>query len=538
MAVNSYAEIFTTLIGWHMYNVIWDVLASTGIVFAPFLAMVVSHWRTAIVDGEEAGGASAGLRALEIDVYVGLFVLMIAGMPTSLTALNRNGVFYTPPATTASPSPTTATGASPGSTFGITLGSTPPVVNVPVWWYSVMALSSGLTTAIISGAGLTLDDVRKVTEAAKHASIDSPQLRYELQRFYNECYIPARTRFLDAPASPAANAAITSYGVDDPEWIGSHAFRDDPDLYGALYADAEVPGWAVDAVRDRDRIGHPVPPTWGRPTCKEWWEGSASGQGLQTRVVDAAATTSDLDELVATFGESLSPERRADMVTQTLLDKTKLSVTSHAYVPAHSNMMKDALSSSAVAIAGFITTFFTWLATAVLKPSLPFIQALLLMGIYMLMPFVMVFSSYSLLTLIHGGIAIFTIKMWSVLWFVTDFLDDKLALAIYPDAHSALSALTSFFRIGDPTKAMLLNLVVMAMYLALPALWSGLMAMVGIRIGSAVTAPFGHAVEPSRAAGREAGGLAGRAVGIAGQGLARGARAIRSSIESARRGGR
>ena len=80
------------------------------------------------------------------------------------------------------------------------------------------------------------------------------------------------------------------------------------------------------------------------------------------------------------------------------------------------------------ATGGLETMLFTWLATAVLKPSLPFIQALLLMGIYMLMPFVMVFSSYSLLTLIHGGIAIFTIKMWSVLWFVTDFLDDKLAL--------------------------------------------------------------------------------------------------------------
>lgn len=528
MGVNSYAEIFTTLIGWHMYNVIWDVLASTGIVFVPFVAMIVSHWRTAFIDGEEAGGASAGLRALELDVYIGLFVLMLAGVPTSLTALNRSAVFYAPPATTANPSPTTATGASPQSTFGMTLSGTPPVVNVPVWWYSVMAVSSGVTTAIVSGAGLSLDDVRRVTDAAKHASVDSPQLRHELQRFYNECYIPARTRFLGAPASPAANAAITTYGVDDPEWIGSHVFRDDPDLYGALYADREVPGWAVDPTRDADRVGHPVPPTWGRPTCKEWWEGSASGQGLRTRLVGAAASTSDLDALVTTFGASLSAERRADLVAQTLLDKTKLAVTSEPYVPANSGAFKEAVSSTAAAIAGFITTIFTWLATAVLKPSLPFIQALLLMGIYMLMPFVMVFSSYSLLTLIYGAIAIFTIKMWSVLWFVTDFLDDKLALAIYPDANSALSALSSFFRIGDPTKAMLLNLVVMAMYLALPALWSGLMAMVGIRVGSALATPMEKAATPTTRAGDRAGSLVGSAASLAGRGLNRAGQAIRS----------
>src|SRR5947199_195447 len=81
------------------------------------------------------------------------------------------------------------------------LGGTPSAVKVPVWWYAVMAISSGVNTAIVSGAGLSLDDLRRVTEASKRASIDDPQVRYEALRFYNECYIPARTKFLGAPAS-------------------------------------------------------------------------------------------------------------------------------------------------------------------------------------------------------------------------------------------------------------------------------------------------------------------------------------------------
>ena len=536
MGVNSYAEIFTTLIGWHLYNVIWDVLASTGLVFVPFLVMVVSNWRTAFVDGAAGGGVTAGLRALEIDIYLGLFVVMLAGVPSNLTSLNRAGVFYTPPATTANPTPTTATGANPGSTFGMTLGNTPPAVDVPVWWYSVMAISSGVTTAIISGAGLTLDDVRKVAEASKHASIDSPHLRYELQRFYNECYIPARTKFLEAPPSAATNSLLQAHGADDPEWMGSHVLREDPDLYGALQADREVPGWAVDPLHDRDRIGAPLPPTWGRPTCKAWWEGGANGTGLHTRIVDAAAATSKLDELVNVFGVQLSAERRADLVAQTLLDKTRLAVTSQSYVPSNTTAIGEAVSSTAAMVAGFVTTFFTWLATAVLKPSLPFIQALLLMGVYMLMPFVVVFSNYNLMVMIHGALAIFTIKMWSVLWFVTDFLDDKLALAVYPDADSALSALTSFFTIGDPTKAMLLNLVVMSMYLALPALWSGLMAVVGIRVGSALASPVEKAVGPATDTGDRAGRLAGSAASLAGRGLGRAGRALQSWRNSSGRG--
>ena len=109
MGVNSYAEIFTTLIGWHLYGVIWDVLAATGIVFLPFLWILIDNWRNAFVDGEEGGGASAGLRALEVELYIGLFVMLIACVPNGITTLNRADVFYAPPATTANPSPVTAT---------------------------------------------------------------------------------------------------------------------------------------------------------------------------------------------------------------------------------------------------------------------------------------------------------------------------------------------------------------------------------------------------------------------------------------------
>jgi len=530
MGVNSYAEIFTTLIGWHLYGVIWDVLASTGIVYLPFLWIIIENWKTAFIDGEESGGAAAGLRAIEVELYIGLFVMLIACVPNGITTLNRADVFYSPPATTAHPAPVTATGASPESTFGTTLGGTPPAVKVPAWWYTVMAISSGVTTAIISGAGLSLDDLRKVTEASRRASIDDPRLRYEAQRFYNECYVPARTKFLTSPLSTTAEAAITRYGADDPEWIGSHAFRDDPDLYPVMHAEREVPGWPVDPVRDRDQATAPIPPDWGRPTCKEWWEGGAV-RGLQANIIAAVDKVSGLSSLVKTFGASLSAEQRADIITRTVLDKTRLTVIPNAYVPANDGVIKDTFSSTTVMIAGFFTTFFTWLATSVLKPALPFIQCLLLLGIYMLLPFVMVMGKYGVSSMMTGAIAIFTIKMWSVLWFVTDFLDDKLALAIYPDASSALAALTSFYKIGDPTKAMLLNLVVMSLYLALPALWSGLMAMVGVRASDLLTHAGTEAVTPIKNAGHNAGTIAGKATAWGARGLARGSRAIRARMD-------
>jgi hypothetical protein len=146
------------------------------------------------------------------------------------------------------------------------------------------------------------------------------------------------------------------------------------------------------------------------------------------------------------------------------------------------------------------------------------------------MPFVLVMGKYSLSAMMTGAIAIFTIKMWSVLWFVADFLDDKLALAIYPDASSALAALTSFYKIGDATKAMLLNLIVMSLYIALPTLWSGLMAMVGVQVGASLSYAASDAMVPIKHAGHNAGSITGRAIAWTGRGLARGASALRARM--------
>lgn len=533
MGVDSYAEIFTLTLGWHFYNVIWDVLAATGIVYLPFLGILIEHWKDAYVAGDEGNGAAVAVRALEIDIGLALTVLMLACVPTNLTALNRAAVFYAPPATTAEPSPTTATGAAPRSTFGASLNGTPASVNLPVWWYSVLALSSGINHAIIAGAGIRLDDIRKVAEQAKHATIANPHVRHEARRFYNECFVPARSRYFGAPTSAAAAAAIAVYGPDDPDWMGSHAYRDDPRLYAVMYSETEVPGWAFDPARDREFAGAAVVPEWGRPTCKQWWEDAAIG--LRRKLLDQAQATSKLLPLVDTFGAGLTEERRADLVVQTLIDKTRLLVTAQQYAPVNGSLLGDAAKSGITTIGATVTGFFTWLSLAVIKPSLPFVQAIILMGICLFLAPIMVIARYSLSAMVLGAIAIFTVKFWSVMWFITDFLDDRLILAMYPDADSALSALGSLFTHGDYAKAMLLNLVVVSLYMGLPVLWTGLMAMIGVQVGSAIRNAQIETMRGVHSAAATSGTVAKYIGGGLKGGVARGARGIGSGIRSRRK---
>lgn len=526
-SVDSYLEIFTLILGWQLYDVIWDVLAATGIVFLPFLGILIDHWTNGFVDGEEGNGAARTVRAMEVDIYLALTVVMLACVPTGLTAVNSANVTYTPPASTINPSPTTATGAAPGSTFGSTFGATTPgSAKLPVWWYSVLALSAGIDEAIISGSGLTVQNLAAIRQAAQQASIENPQLRSQVTRFYNECFVPARTAFMqENPLSASAASAISTYGLSDPDWIGSHAFQNDPSLYPVMFATSAVAGWPFNPATQPNLAGGTVVPTTGTPSCLQWW--SDPTLGLEAQLVAAAGSTSNLPSLVSTFGSTLSTAQQQDIIAKSLVDNSGLftSASANALTPTSSNPLSSILQGSATSIATGISTFFTWLAMSVVKPALPFVQALILMGIAIFLPFVMILSRYSLSAMILGALAIFSVKFWSVIWFVVQFLEDNLITSVFPGSQSLLTALASLFTFNNTQKGAILGLTIMGMYLGFPALWSGLMTMIGIRAGAAVSGAKAHALEHAQGSGTMAAGL-GRTMGRAGVGaLGRGARA-------------
>ena len=139
------------MFGWSFYRTIWDVLSSTGLIFLPLLGLLIDLWRDAHAESDDCDRAGKAVRTFEVELYLALFVIVLAGQPTGLTALSHVSLSYTPPATLAEPTPATATGAAPASTFGAAFAGTPATVEVPIWWYAMMALSSGFNRAVIAG---------------------------------------------------------------------------------------------------------------------------------------------------------------------------------------------------------------------------------------------------------------------------------------------------------------------------------------------------------------------------------------------------
>jgi hypothetical protein len=165
------------------------------------------------------------------------------------------------------------------------------------------------------------------------------------------------------------------------------------------------------------------------------------------------------------------------------------------------NLVKGGLAAGGVLTA---SALFSVTMTAVLQ-ALPMVQALLLLGIYALLPLVVVLSRYSLAMMVIGAMAIFTVKFWSVLWYLAMWVDQNLIQSMYPDVNLFLQI---FANPGEhDTKRMLLNMITTSLYLGLPLLWSGMMAWAGVRVGQSIDLATSPLRNPALDAGRQGGAI-------------------------------
>ena len=510
MSVDSYLELFTSLFGWAFYGILWDVLVSTGIVYLPFLGILIDNWREPAQGGEVDHASGLSLRRMEIELFTALLVVVLAGQPAALTPLNAATLSYSPPPTLVDPAPAAATVAAPQSTYGATgFAGSAATVNVPVWWYGVIALSSGLNHAIVEGLP-TVADMRTFEQQAHLATIADPRLRQEVSDFFSQCYIPARSKYqAERPDTAAISGILATYGADDPDWMGSHVYRDTAGYYDTLRPANQITGWAYNAARDTE-YDPTAPPAWGKPFCKQWWEDAAIG--LREKLINEAdATSAGFSGLVVAIAPALAGEQQNDAVAKTVLTNAPPSWSSNELIANNAsgsglfntagNIVKGGLAAGGVITA---SALFSVTMTAVLQ-SLPMIQAIMLLGIYALLPLVVVLSRYSIAMMVIAGLAIFTIKFWTVLWYLAMWVDQNLILSMYPDVNIFLQL---FANPGEhDAKRMLLNMITTSLYLGLPLLWSGMMAWAGVQVGRSLdnaTHPF---IKPANDAGQKGGSV-------------------------------
>lgn len=539
MQLDSYLEIFTTMYGWAFANIIGDALTGTGLILIPFALIIFNTWREAKESGAEGGGALGMIDAVSTKLVIAMFVFSMCFATSPVTSLLHINLYYTPQPTLTEPDPQPVSrDEGTGSTYDQAMASaldgsfsdSENLSYVPGWWYTVMGVSSGINAAIRAGIQNSASQMRMIEDLARNATIEDPLLLHNVQRFYSECFVPARSRYLEldraTEVSPIGLQVIdkdnADYGPTDVDWMGSQFFRVEPGFYDTMRSYNAVPGFPVDFSRDTEYYdpdsgleppsSGPVNPAWGRPTCNQWWE------KLRGDLVNHSSTWQAIMSGAQTVLSFTSTDKATDEVAKLAATKANPHfVEPERIMSADYDMATNVGRTVTGALSTFgvgMQAFNASMSMAPLIQGLPMAQALLLMGIYMLLPVMIFFSGYDLRVMMTGGVAIFTVKFFAVLWTIAQWIDANLINAMYPGAMGnvfmqEITQMTSG-TIPATYKRMILNTLLMMMFIGLPMLWSAMMGWAGFRLNDGMTNLIRSQGEASESAAAKSGSIAGK----------------------------
>lgn len=515
MQLDSYLELFTTMYGWAFANLIGEIIVGTGLVALPFALIVFRTWHEAKDRGQGFEGVRSLLESVQTRIITALFVMSMCFATTPITSLHNVNMTYVPARSFdgSEPQPVSLKGGTKSgydtAMADAVNGSFSKAGNlsyVPLWWYSTMAISSGVNGAFRAGLSNAGRDLRMIEDMARMATIEDPGLLYDLQRFYSECFIPARSQYLAmdkskiSPTGKALLAEGSGYGPTDVDWVGSQFFRTEAGFYPNMRSYNPVPGWAIDFSRDVEYIQTPAPegtpehgyvnPDWGRPTCTQWWESASTG--LRDRLINNTSTWKNLTQKVQNTLTFANADEAKDSVARLGFEKANPTFVSPDRIIGDDYGTATNIGRS---IVGAASTFGVAnkaleasLAMIPLLNALPMVQALVLMALYTFLPLIVFLSGYDLKMMLIGAMAIFTVKFWAVMWFIARWIDARLIEAMYPgfSGSAIMQEITQVFSSGQPQlyKRMILNILLLLLFIGLPVIWTSMMTWIGYNMTS------------------------------------------------------
>ncbi len=477
LGVQSFPELYTMLIGWNLYDQLWDLLTKTGLAFFPFIGIVFRNIVRPYESQETKDAASTSLRRMEIDIISTLLLIFFAVSP--FIPLNASVVSYTPICQAKGDSNTFHPGDTQ-TTWDKAFAVPSQDIRIPLWWYAVLSISEGFASSANTMVGCPTDFRKMVTEVDT-AQVADPELKEELQNFNLDCYMPAKAKYFadvknNASSIQTINSDRNQYGVDDAEWFGSHGFQDT--YYKTSRAQSAVQGFTYDPSSDINAdTNKNNPPAYGKPTCSDWWNDSQNG--LKARLY-AALPTTFAEDFANFFSDDPNGVLKEDVIKRIVNDNADKGYD-RANADNNDSFSRWGYSHIAIALGSWFSQLSTYPKLYAASQAAPIIQALLLLMIYTFLPFALVFGGYKPGAFISGAVIIYSLIFWSFIWHLVSYVDSALMNALYDG---------DWFSKQIPS-ATIADMITGTLIIIAPIFWFTFMGSMGIAVGDIVTQAFG-----------------------------------------------
>ncbi|ARD13621.1 conjugal transfer protein TraG N-terminal domain-containing protein [Pseudomonas savastanoi] len=497
---NDYLEYYLTLVGWIINSGVWNMIEDSGLVAAPFAAIIISEWLKARAEGADEGNKGVlSLARVENRFYTAILVIIVCCMPLVTVSIDtlQFDRSRSEQCQYSVPNP-----ADTGwNTSFSTLNGKSAVV--PVWWLFVHAMSKAATAASIAAIPCGVD-LQQVRMDVNRARINDPLLAQEVADFTNDCYALARSRlFMTQPT-------LNKEQLNDVNWIGSRFFLQTPGYYddgfSGFRSHSPRTRWPYDATRDAA-----LPQTTGGggfPTCTQWW--SDASIGLRARLLEQVSP--DLLSKLAQWAKFMTPNEVNDSVIRDLVSPRKQKLTQGQVYTDYGGQVGGSVANDVTRLTATVGQAFgsvaMYPAMDSVRQAAPMAMAFLKMALIICIPVVLVFGMFDMkvvMTITFAEFALTFVDFWFQLarWVDSTILDALYGNGIGSDVpHSNFDPV---FGASNAQGDLLLDFVIGAMFIALPSFWVVALGWTGMKLGSLMNGLSTATTKAEEAGGKGAG---------------------------------
>jgi len=288
--VDSSLQLYTMIVSWKYYGVIWSLLVSTGIVFIPIVMAIVETLLAARANGSmianDSEGMLSGLETKLVSIFVVMLFISMPATPFNLTPDTVQVINQPNKATTPYNFGPTGSCGNTGSAFDdIRTADGSDVCGgraaVPIWWYGVLRVSHAITQVLVGElTSATNIGFRQMVQFARSGKIVNPALQSLVNTFEGECYQVALMQFSQAtsnlsdtptPGVIATGGAGTTVLGQKVDWQGATFLVEN--FYPGIITDSFIPIEVVAFQEENNRAIDVVrnPPIGGQVDCGSLW---------------------------------------------------------------------------------------------------------------------------------------------------------------------------------------------------------------------------------------------------------------------------
>ncbi|MCE3045374.1 conjugal transfer protein TraG N-terminal domain-containing protein [Legionella sp. 16cNR16C] len=469
MIVFSPLSLYTTYLGWQQYEIIFNALWQTGLLFLGFLMVAFRFLESALaLPGSTTYAAE---RALNTFLYELAITFLICGLfvypcvPLEEKAMSFKPMCGIKKDSDVKSSTLKDTGTTYDEAFADVLT---PNVKMPIGFAILQNYMSGLTYGLMKVTGCT-DSLQSI-EGDLISTYLPADVREQALNFHRQCFLEARSSYYNEKHDKAkVDEILKKYGgEEDLKWIGSKVFQ--TLYYNTIYARQPVPGFSfneapnknLEKAAERGDIDAKHLPEQGYPSCNQWWS------KLRNDLVQVANNASVFDshlnyyavlDRVRTFKNDHPKAWGCQLSSEDYIAKMLLNDSRDMQANSVKNMMDNTNGAFGGAISHGLINIGQWtkswtstpLKREAIMQTLPVMQAFLYFFIIIMTPVVLALSGYNPKAL--GSIcglfitAIFLQYLWHLVGFVERSVLDPLG---QNDAVSAMRNMAVLFYFIGP----------------------------------------------------------------------------------------